>query len=175
MNCRLIISLMILFGSTCLTSCAQNHLESEKNCSNAYNLSELEINTLKIFQNSKEIVVNKLKLREESKTNNIQKFIKGNSFLLINDSNEIVYFDLLDSSLILTYPYLPLNTSELEVEKLFPIQYKDKKLNPTFDTNTESLSLYNCKGDELRIYLYQNKIHSISYFIYEDPEDWGND
>ncbi|MBE7443655.1 MAG: hypothetical protein HS119_14505 [Flavobacteriales bacterium] len=176
MNHGINIMLMFLLGVINLTSCAQNSLESEKGCDNAYNLNLLEVNNVKIFQNPKEVVISNLKLQDDSNSNEIRKYIKEKSFLLINDSsNEIVYFDLLDSSLVLTHPYLPLNTEESIVKNLFPLQYANKGVNPSHGLQTESVSLYNCKGDELRIYLYQNRVHSISYFIYENPEDWGNE
>lgn len=182
-NCMKIMNCVVLFPlSFFIISCSHKPLEKDNGCEpeegRVYDLYKIEVNSVPVFQIPVDSLVKKLDLTRKTEETTIYEYVTGSSYFLINKSDEIIGFDINDSSLILTHPFISLQTKESEIEKMFPFEYKAKSFeppHPTFGLQRIEVTLNDCKGNRLRIYLHNGKVNSISYWTYEDLDDMGNE
>lgn len=160
-----------IFSYLLLVACS-GRSQVANDCQPDFNLSELEINNLKVFKLSPDELKSSLSLFQKDVESGIT-FTDGTNLFTL-DAYGLIYFAIKDS-LMITNPSLKLGVREEELKKLFPRSYREKVENPSYDRKTQSISVYDCEGNELRIYLLDGSIDSISYFAYEDEEDWGNE
>lgn len=182
-NCIKILNVVVLFVlSLSIISCSHKPIELDNGCESeegrVYDLYKIEVNGVPVFQIPVDSLIKKLDLKIKKEETTVYEYTKGRSSFLIDKTGEIVGLDINDSSLILTHPFISLQTKESEIEKMFPLEYKMKSIepsHPTFGFQRMEVTLNDCKGNRLRIYLYNGKVHSVSYWTYEDLDDMGNE
>lgn len=136
-----------------------------------FSLEELQINGHAIFIQTKEEIISNLSLEEDEEEKGF-KYNFGQNYFLINENDSIVYFRIINNELIITNPYLIVGLSEEVIKENFPIAYKRKAEDSIYDLKLESFELYDIEDNRIRIYLYQGKVYSVVYFMFEDPYDY---
>jgi len=136
-----------------------------------FSLEKFQVNGHTIFTQTKEEIISNLNLEEDEEEKGF-KYNFGKNYFLINDNDLIVYFRIFNNELIITNPNLIVGLSEEVIKENFPIAYKRKTEDSIYDLKLESFELYDIGDNRIRIYLYQGKVYSIVYFMFEDPYDY---
>lgn len=183
---RILKGLIFLIAAICICGCNNNSqlnytperelvmLNETDSCYSYFNINTIEFNGTKLFLLSKKELIDTLKLtRGLTKLNQNEDFYyfpKSNSYIEFDELlNRIFIIEIVDSSIIISNIELGVNVAESELEKRYPELYKLKSLSPSFGKDTEEITLHDCKMNRIRIFLFENKINSISYWADDDP------
>lgn len=134
-----------------------------------FSLEKLQINGYSIFRIPKKEIISKLNLKEDEIEKGF-KYYSGANYFLIPDT--IVYFEINDREYIISNPNLKIGMNENDLKEIFPNAYKRKSEDTIYDLKLESFEIYDVEDNKIRVYIYQGKIHSLSYFKFEDPYDY---
>lgn len=183
---RVLKSLIFLIVVICNCRCNNNSqlnytperelvmLNESDSCFSYFNINTIELDGIRLFLLSKKEVIDTLKLSKGiAKLNQNEDFYyfpKSNNYVEFDELlNRIFIIEIVDSTVIISNLELGVNVSENELERRYPELYKLKSLSPSFGKDSEEITLHDCNMNRIRIFLFENKINSISYWADDDP------
>lgn len=131
-----------------------------------YFSDSLQINNLKIFNSKKEIIIEHLDLKIIEKEG-IDYYVKNdNEFQIFED--EILYFNIKDKTYTMTDPNINVGMSVDVLKNKYARAYNRLTSDSFYDLDLNSFEMFDEQDNRIRVYVYENKVYAISYFINEN-------
>jgi hypothetical protein len=166
----LIISCLIQSSSPVFLNFVENN-----NCKNQDNICEFneeifELNGTRIFEIPIDDLIRKLNLNLSSTNNEIRRFEGKDCLILVNNSDELIYFEIVGKNHVIKNPFFTIDEKISCIKRKCPKLFSEIFESEFYSEKMQIISIFSKNNSELRVQVKGSRIHSFVYLSSEDQE-----